>query len=99
MTFVAKAAQVSFGDSGLYLAGALAGLTDVDAIVLSMARLAGNEPASAAAAGYAIVLAVLSNTLVKGAIATFMGGPALRKRLLPITGALLAAGAAIAFFV
>ena len=97
VTFAAKAAQVSFGDAGLYLAGALAGLTDVDAIALSMAQLARSEPTSAAAAGRTIALAVLSNTLVKGAIAVFMGAPALRKRLLPITGALLATGVAIAF--
>ena len=48
MTFVAKAAQVALGDAGLYLAGALAGLTDVDAIALSMAQLAQSEPGEAA---------------------------------------------------
>ena len=46
VTFVAKAAQVYLGDAGLYLAGALAGLTDVDAIALSMAQLAQSDPAS-----------------------------------------------------
>jgi hypothetical protein len=42
--FVASAAQVYFGDTGLYVAGALAGLTDVDAIALSMANLAQQDP-------------------------------------------------------
>ena len=44
VTFAAKVAQVTLGDAGLYLAGALAGLTDVDAISLSMAQLARAEP-------------------------------------------------------
>jgi uncharacterized membrane protein (DUF4010 family) len=93
VTFVAKAAQVYLGDAGLYLAGALAGLTDVDAIALSMAQLAQGEPASQLAAGRTILIAVLANTLVKGGMTVFLGGPALRAMMLPITGALLAGGA------
>ena len=97
VTFVAKAAQVYLGDAGLYLAGALAGLTDVDAIALSMAQLAQAEPASHAVAARTILIAVLSNTFVKGAMAVFLGGPALRGTMLPITAALLAVGAGIAW--
>lgn len=93
VTFVAKAAQVYLGDTGLYLAGGLTGLTDVDPIVLSMAQLALAEPASHGAAARTILIAVLANTLVKGAMAIFMGAPALRSVMLPITGALLAVGA------
>ena len=96
VTFVAKAAQITFGDAGLYLAGALAGLTDVDAISLSMAQLAQGEPASQAAAARTILISVLSNTLVKGAMAAFMGAAALRRMMVPVTVALLAAGAAVA---
>ncbi len=58
ITFVAKAAQVYLGDAGLYLAGAIAGLTDVDAIALSMAQLARGDPTNADAAARAIVIAV-----------------------------------------
>jgi uncharacterized membrane protein (DUF4010 family) len=93
VTFVAKAAQVYLGEGGLYLAGALAGLTDVDAISLSMAQLALSEPASQGAAARTVVIAVLANTAVKGALASFLGAPALRSVMLPITGVLLAAGA------
>ena len=88
----------SFGDAGLYLAGALAGLTDVDAIALSMAQLAQSEPASRVAAARTILIAVLANTLVKGGMAVFMGAPALRRVMLPFIGALLAAGAAVAWW-
>jgi uncharacterized membrane protein (DUF4010 family) len=96
VTFAAKAAQVYLGDAGLYLAGALAGLTDVDAIVLSMAQLAQREPASAAVAARTVVIAVLANTLVKGGMAVVLGGAALRAVMLPITGVLLAVGAVAA---
>ena len=96
VTFVAKAAQVYLGDLGLYLAGALAGLTDVDAIALSMAQLALAEPASGGAAARTILIAVLANTFVKGGMTIFMGAPGLRTVMLPITGGLLAAGALVA---
>jgi len=97
VTVAAKAAQLYLGEAGLYLAGALAGLTDVDAIALSMAKLAQSDPASQAAAGRTILIAVLANTLLKGGMAVFLGAPALRTMMLPITGALLAAGAVVAF--
>jgi uncharacterized membrane protein (DUF4010 family) len=95
VTFLAKVAQTAFGDSGLYLAGALSGLVDVDAVALSMAQLVGSVPESLTVAARAIVIAVLVNTLVKGGMAVFIGDPALRNRMLPITGVLLAAGALI----
>jgi len=92
--FVAKAAQVYLGDSGLYLAGAIAGLTDVDAIALSMAQLAGSNAANAEAAGRTIVIAVASNTLVKAGMAAFLGAPGLRRIMLPAAAVILIAGAA-----
>jgi uncharacterized membrane protein (DUF4010 family) len=96
VTFAAKAAQVYLGDAGLYLAGAVAGLTDVDAIALSMARLAGGDAGSVGVAARTVVIAVLANTLAKGGMAVFLGAPALRRIMLPITGVLLAAGVAAA---
>jgi uncharacterized membrane protein (DUF4010 family) len=57
-----------------------------------MSQLALSEPASQGAAGRTILIAVLANTGVKGAMAIFMGAPALRTVMLPITGALLAVG-------
>lgn len=97
--FVAKAAQVYFGDTGLYLAGALAGLTDVDAIALSMANLAQQDPASSGAAARTIVIAVISNTMVKCGMAIWLGAPSMRKTMIPITVALAGSGAVAAFLV
>jgi len=97
--FVAKVAQVYFGNTGLYLAGALAGLTDVDAIALSMANLAQQDPASAGPAARTIVIAVISNTMVKCGMAIWLGAPSMRRTMIPITGALAFSGAVAAFLV
>jgi len=99
VTFAAKAAEVYLGSSGLYLAGALAGLTDVDAIALSMANLASSDAASLDVASRTVLIAVVSNTLLKGALATFIGAPELRRVILPALAAILAAGAAGAWLV
>jgi len=97
ITFVAKAAQVYLGDAGLYLAGAIAGLTDVDAIALSMSQLSLTSPANAEAATFTIVIAVASNTLVKTGMAGFLGAPSLRRIIVPAAGAILVAGGAVAW--
>jgi uncharacterized membrane protein (DUF4010 family) len=94
VTVAAKAAQAYLGEAGLYLAGAVAGLTDVDAISLSMANLAVNDPASTVVAARTIVIAVVANTLVKAGMASSMGTPAMRRTILPITGLLIIAAAA-----
>jgi uncharacterized membrane protein (DUF4010 family) len=80
VTVVAKAAEAYFGEGGLYLAGVLAGLTDVDAITFSMANLAAGNAENLAVAGRTIVLAVISNTLVKTGMAVSMGTPACAAR-------------------
>jgi uncharacterized membrane protein (DUF4010 family) len=88
----ARAAQTFLGSGGLYLAGALAGLTDVDAISLTMANLASTNPGITSIAGTTIVVAVLSNTLVKYGMVAAMGAPQLRNQMLPWTILVLAAG-------
>ncbi|MCP3869815.1 MAG: MgtC/SapB family protein [Gammaproteobacteria bacterium] len=97
--FVASAAQVYLGNTGLYLAGALAGLTDVDAIALSMANLAWENPANTGAAARTIVIAVISNTMVKCGMAIWLGAPPMRRTMIPITGALALSGVAAAYLV
>jgi uncharacterized membrane protein (DUF4010 family) len=93
VTIVAKAAEVYLGEKGLYLAGAVAGLTDVDAITLSMANLAAGNSSSLKAAAYTIVIAAISNTLMKTGMAVFMGAPGLRRMIIPVALVLLAAAA------
>jgi uncharacterized membrane protein (DUF4010 family) len=82
--FVAAAAFDRFGSSGLILSAGLAGLTDVDAITISVARMhaTGLETGIAVAA---IMTAVVTNTLVKLVIVAVLGG----KRLALAVGTVL----------
>jgi len=98
ITLVAKAAQVYLGDTGLYLAGAIAGLTDVDAIALSMAQLSLGDLASAGPAARTIVIAVASNTLFKAGMVVFLGAPGLRRVIAGATAVLVAAAALAAWW-
>ena len=88
-----KIVQQHFPPDGLYAVAALAGLTDVDAITLSMAEFA--KSGEACVAVISIVIAALSNTLVKG-MAFAVAGLALGKPLLMATVATLLAGLAAA---
>jgi uncharacterized membrane protein (DUF4010 family) len=87
---VVKLVQMYFPGRGLYMVAALAGLTDVDAITLSMAEYA--QEGEARVAVNSIVIAALTNTLVKCGMAAWLGGAALRRPILIATGAMVAAG-------
>jgi uncharacterized membrane protein (DUF4010 family) len=90
---VVEGASRYLGTWGVVVAAVLAGLTDVDAITLSLAGAVGATlPPGAAAA--AIAIAALSNTMAKAAYAVWLGSPAFRRAMLPVLGAAFAAGAA-----
>jgi uncharacterized membrane protein (DUF4010 family) len=86
--FASKAAQVYIGTGGIFAASALAGLTSVDAIVLALAKLSG-ENLSERIAVAAILVATISNNIVKAAIAYFAGSEELRKNTLLGLGVLV----------
>lgn len=70
--FVVSLAEARFGNAGLYGSAAVLGLTDVDALTVSMAqRAAATTPAAVAAS--ALTLGILANTLVKTTIALVIG--------------------------
>ena len=89
-----KIVQEHFPPSGLYAVAALAGLTDVDAITLSMSEFA--QSGEARVAVIAIVIASLSNTIVKCGMGFVLGGEGLGKKLLAATSVALAVGLAAA---
>lgn len=93
ITFAAKAAQIYLGSAGLYLAGVLAGLTDVDAISLSMAQLSLADPASSEPALRTILLAVASNTAFKAGMVGFLAAAGLRRIILAGAGVILGGAA------
>ncbi|MFD2245896.1 MgtC/SapB family protein [Pontibacter ruber] len=88
------AAKDYLGSSGLYLVAIISGLTDVDAITLSTARLM-NAKSIEIHNGWRIVLtAALSNIAFKGVLVGMLGGKALFRRIavlfgISITGGLL----------
>jgi uncharacterized membrane protein (DUF4010 family) len=85
----------TFGTTGTYLSGALAGLTDVDAITLSMAQLVKSGSLGVDVASRTIVLAVASNTIVKAVMAVTLGGWAFGRRVVTVSAVALAVGAAV----
>jgi len=88
---LSKAATLYASAGGMYVTGLIAGMADVDAITLSMADLAKNHlPAEVAVT--TILIAVVSNTMVKGGLALALGGWALGKRTLASLGAAIGGG-------
>ncbi|MFU8806912.1 MAG: MgtC/SapB family protein [Bradymonadaceae bacterium] len=66
-------AREELGSRGLLLAAFVSGLADVDAIALAVARMEQADTVAADMAARAIALAIVSNSLVKIAIAGFFG--------------------------
>jgi uncharacterized membrane protein (DUF4010 family) len=94
---VARSAQLYFGDMGVYISSLASGLADVDAITLSMTELSRSGNVVLEVAERAIVLAAVSNTVVKGAIVFTGGSKALRRAVLPGLVLILVAAVAVAF--
>lgn len=91
--FLVEGAQHWLGDNGVYLVALIAGLADVDAITLSLARSAHTDLGPTAAV-QGIFLAALSNSLVKSGLIALVGGRRLAWLTLPVMAAGLLAGAA-----
>ena len=72
-------ANDAFGGAGLYWASFLSGLTDLDAISLSLSQMQSGGNLSASEASRAILIAAGANSLLKGAMAVGLGGAAMRR--------------------
>jgi len=84
-----------FGNSGVYVASLFSGLTDLDAITLSLSQTVNSGGLPAAVAAKGVVIAAIANTFVKAGMAASLGSGAMRKRVLLTLGAtaLLGVGA------
>ena len=78
---VAKIIAGQAGNAGVYVLAAVSGIADVDALTLSMTRLAGSQVSSGDAAT-AILIAAAVNTASKSIIAASVGG----RRIATIVG-------------
>ena len=96
--FAAKLAKLYLCNRGLYAAAVLSGLADVDAITLSLAEQSASGSLGRDVAAIGIIIAVVSNSVVKSTIAVYSGG----WRFGRLVGACLmlatGAGLAVVFF-
>lgn len=88
---IVHVARQELGPAGLLAAAFISGLADVDAIALAVARMAQSGEVTESLASRAITMALISNSLVKIALAGLMGSKRLAAYvalgMLPILGA------------
>ena len=72
--FLARGFQEWLGETGIFILAALSGISDVDAINLTLSKMALNEDLAMNIAAKAIIVATITNTLAKGLLATMIGG-------------------------
>ena len=77
IVYLVKAGQAHFGEAGIETVSALSGLMDLDAISLSLSRMA-KEGALLEVSAKGILIATVANTLVKAAVAAIWGSNKLR---------------------
>ena len=70
-----------YGNIGVYIVSTLSGITDVDAITLSLSQLATDQKLTIQTSAAGIVIASATNSLVKLGIVFWMGGRAIGWRL------------------
>ncbi|RUM44016.1 MAG: MgtC/SapB family protein [Hydrogenimonas sp.] len=66
--------QTRYGDAGIYFVSLISGVTDVDAITLSLSQLAKDEKISLFASMNGIIIASVTNSIVKLGIVYWLGG-------------------------
>ena len=91
-----KAAQVYLGDAGTYLSSVVGGIAGMDAVTLSMAKLAGSSLPQTVAVR-SVTLGAGANMLFKGVITMLLGHGPVRRQILPLFVLTAAASIAVAF--
>ena len=97
--FLVKAAVAMKFTTALLPNAALSGLTDMDAIALTLARSVTDQTVSAPVAARGIIVAAIANSVLKGVLAASLGSPALRWRVLVVMALTTAAGVASFFLI
>jgi uncharacterized membrane protein (DUF4010 family) len=88
-------ARQRLGERGVYLAAGISGLTDMDAITLSTARMSARGALPEIIVWRAILIALLANLAFKSAIVLVLGGNALGRRVAAWFGVEVAIGVAL----
>ena len=90
--------QGTWGQPGVFVSAGALGLTDIDALVISMSRDTGAQ-LSAAVAARAIAIGVVTNTLLKLSIGALTGGGQFRRiTIFGLLAVVLACGASLVWF-
>lgn len=98
IAFAVKVIREQGWTQGLLPLSFISGLTDMDAISLSVARDHGKENTDASLATRAVVLAAVSNTLLKAGMGIVLGSTGLKVRLAIVLGLTATLGVAWMFF-
>ncbi|MCA1760911.1 MAG: DUF4010 domain-containing protein [Bacteroidales bacterium] len=95
---LAEAMKVWFGDEGIYVLSFVSGLMDVDAITLSLSKMA-IEGLTEQVAVTGIVLAAVTNTIIKGLMFAFITNVKLSVKLILVMVGSGVAGILVVLFV
>ena len=91
-------ANQRFGSGGTYAAAAISGLTDMDAITLTVSRMAHEESTSAGTAMRSILIAAIANLVFKAGLCWVLGGRRLWWRVAAAFSVQAAAGLGLILF-
>ncbi|MFW6017684.1 MAG: MgtC/SapB family protein [Halapricum sp.] len=89
---VSEYANEWLGSSGIYATAFFSGLADVDAMTLTLSRLAADGTVSTEVATTGIVIAAIANTFVKAALAWALGTRELGQLVTVVLGIVVASG-------
>lgn len=98
ITLFVRYAQDVYGDKGLYLVSVISATLDVDPIVISVTNLA-NHSLEITAGVIAVVIATMTNTMVKGGIFMLFGNKKVALRIALIFALMLVGGGISLLFV
>jgi len=96
--FFSKLFTLTLGNSGIYILSFLSGITDVDAITISLAGLTKTSSVTNTVASIGIVLAAISNTIFKAGFCYILGNKKLFKMISYSFGIILIIGSIFLFF-
>lgn len=91
-------AKDQFGNSGLYVVSIISGLTDVDAITLSLSNAMKSDSLPVGLGWKLILVAAMSNMAFKVIMAAILGNAVLRRALFISGGIVILAGILVVFF-
>ena len=96
--FVIAIVKDYYGNEGLYVVSVISGLTDMDAITLSLSNMMEDGRIDATSGGRFLLVASLSNLVFKGGMVALFGHRSLLKIIVPAFGFVLIVGILMLWF-